>query len=57
MCEPLRHTGCGTGGCAKVVGIMFELAEDPDTSDEVNEFLENIFSVMPTQEGVSLTQC
>lgn len=45
--------GCGTGGCATVVGIMFEFAEDPDTSDKTNEFLETIFSVMPSREGVS----
>lgn len=45
---------CGTGGCATVVGIMFEMVDDSDAAAAGNDFLQTIWSVMPPEEGVSL---
>jgi hypothetical protein len=48
---------CGTGGCATVVGVMFELASPDEPLDETTEntlkFLDTIWAVMPPNEGVS----
>lgn len=50
-CAPVA--GCGSAGCASVVSVLFELAEDPDTAEKTNAFLETVWSAMPDQEGVS----
>lgn len=44
---------CGTGGCATVVGIMFEMVDDSDAAAAGNAFLQTIWSVMPPEEGLS----
>lgn len=43
--------GCGAGGCATVVGILFELAED-DAAVK-NRFINTVFSAMSSFENVS----
>eukprot|EP00879_Flechtneria_rotunda_P002963 GHRR01003180.1.p1 GENE.GHRR01003180.1~~GHRR01003180.1.p1 ORF type:complete len:336 (+),score=57.13 GHRR01003180.1:219-1226(+) len=42
--------GCGATGCATVVGIMLELADD---GEEGNPFIDAIFKAMPVNEGES----
>jgi hypothetical protein len=44
--------GCGAGGCATVVGILFELTED-DAAVK-NRFINTVFSAMSLFENVSL---
>ena len=55
--HPPPCAGCGSGGCAIVVGVMFELADENDAPDDKAErcfeFLDAIWSVMPAEEGVS----
>jgi hypothetical protein len=43
--------GCGASGCAKVVGVLFELFED-DTAIK-NKFVDTIFNAMSSFENVS----
>lgn len=54
MCCYVHCAACGVGGCATVVGIMLELAEDPEAAS--NEFINTIWDVMPTVESVRLKE-
>lgn len=44
---------CGSGGCATVVGVMFQLSEDLDNG--ANPLLDLVFGTMPLNEGVRLS--
>lgn len=46
--------GCGAGGCATVVGIMFEL--DEADSAVKNPFIDTVFTAMSSFESVSLAE-
>jgi hypothetical protein len=42
--------GCGAGGCATVVGVLFELAENDVAVN--NKFINTVFSAMSLFENV-----
>lgn len=53
-CAGQCRAGCGPAGCATVVAIMFEMADDNDKQDDKTaEFLDAVWNVMPSNEGVS----
>lgn len=58
MCWPCAgnsySAGCGASGCATVVAVMFELADDNEQEDDQTQtFLDAVWSIMPSNEGVS----
>lgn len=49
------HADCGAAGCATVVAVMFELADDNEQEDsKTQDFLDTLWATMPANEGVSL---
>jgi hypothetical protein len=55
LCWLLR-ADCGPVGCATVVAVMFELADDNEQEDsKTQEFLDTVWNTMPANEGVSFS--